>query len=122
MINVIRDYLMLPEHMPKPDLPIYVGQLPPEPAECISITESGMTSEATFFGSDNVISTPLLTCTVRTLTYPRGRTNCAIIRELLKNLIIGNLGIVPGGNVMHLGRDEQQMHIFRLNIKTIIKE
>lgn len=121
--DIIREYLMLTEHEKNPVLPIYIGDLPLEPAECIAIRLNGSSSSATYLGMSDVVGTPLIAINIRSLTYGKGSTDSETIRELLKaNVTISDVGIVPNTHVQHLGKDAANRHLFTMYFKTIVKE
>ena len=121
--DIIREYLMLTEHEKNPVLPIYIGDLPLEPDECIAIRLNGSSSSATYLGMADVVGTPLITIDIRSLTYGKGATDSETIRELLKaDVTISDVGVVPNTHVQHLGKDSKNRHLFTMYFKTIVKE
>lgn len=119
--DALRVYLMLDQHEAKPVLPIFIGTLPPEPEECIALQLYGDAGSTEYFGTESGLDEPLILCTIRSVTYTRGSNDAEVLRKLLSQKVVidGFISVVPPKSVIHMGRDENNRHIFRCNIKTI---
>ena len=121
--DVVREYLMLDTHEATPNIPIIAGDLVPDPPDQMAIFLNGTTNVVAYFGSSGNTSSPLIVILVRATTYGVGLSNAQIARELLSQKVsVDNVDIVPASDVIYLGRNEQHLHLFRTNYKTIIKE
>lgn len=121
--EALEAYLTDAAHPIKPIMPIYIGEIPPAPDECIAISSNGSVGSTAFFGASGNINAPLIVILARSKTYGKGMGDCKIIRGLLcAKLRIDNMDVMPAGNIMYLGKDINLLHIFRANYKILIKE
>lgn len=102
-------------------LPVQVGSLPASIEECIGIRLNDGAAPTIFFGQQEVIQYPLIQITLRSKAYSTGSTDAKTICDLLNNYHDTDiLGITQIGDVMHLGRDTNNLHEFHINFRVML--
>ena len=104
-------------------LPMYVGVIPSTVDEAIGIRLNDGAAPTTYFGQTEVIQYPLLQIHLRSVAYAKAYTDAEAIRTKLSKYVdksAGILGVVQVGSVMHLGRNDNNLHEFQLNFRVIV--
>lgn len=103
-------------------LPIYVGVVPATVDEAIGIRLNDGASPSTFFGQTDTVQYGVVQILIRSKEYLAGFTDAeAIVDKLNRYVNTANniLGVVQLGSIMHLGRDNNNLHEFQLNFQVI---
>ena len=120
--EALRTYLSTLPAEERPTLQVQLGELPLEPDDIIAIRVSAIPRSMAFFGGTGKLEDPLITFSVRSTSYQTGLTDATKLKDIFNGQRLVNLDMMPTGKVIYLGRDESHRHVFRLNIRTIIKE
>ena len=98
---------------------INVSLEPNEPVECITLYDTGGQDPDS---DEQDVFNKTIQIRVRTLNYLQTYTKLEQIRDLLINqTIVGINGIWMQGDILYIGRDDNDRHLFTTNFRLLIQ-
>ena len=98
---------------------INVSLEPNEPVECITLYDTGGQDPDS---DEQDVFNKTIQIRVRTLNYLETYTKLEQIRDLLINqTIVGINGIWMQGDILYIGRDDNDRHLFTTNFRLLIQ-
>ena len=104
-------------------LTAYIGVIPATVEEGIGVRLNDGASPTTFFGQTATVSYPLLQIALRSKAYGTGHTDAKAILDKLNKYVdtaTGVRGVTQVGDIIHLGRNSNNLHEFQVNFRVII--
>ena len=123
MMEGLCEYLWT--RIPDTVAPRFVGDIPSQSEEGVSLSMVNGEENVRFFSTNEVLYRPYIQCFIRTSKYVRGDVFASrVIQALDKfyDLDKGILNIVLLGSPTYLGKNEDKLHEFQLTFRSIILE
>lgn len=123
MIEGLCEYLWT--RIPDTVAPRFVGDIPSQSEEGVSLSINNGEDNTVFFATNEVLYRPYVQCLVRTEKYVKGEVLLSQVAQALNKLEDqenGILGVFQLGSASYLGKNEDKLHEFQLTFRCIILE
>lgn len=123
MIDGLCEYLWT--HIPSTVAPRFVGDIPSQSEEGVSLSINNGEDNTVFFATNEVLYRPYVQCFIRTDRYVKGEVFASKVIQALdkfQDLENGILCVVLQGSPTYLGKNEDKLHEFQLMFRSVVLE